>query len=321
MSISIITTTINFPTIATLKFAELAHKNNWNFVIVGDLRTPHEEYQKLQTKYKNAVTYLHPSTQDELFPELSRVIGWKTIQRRNIGFACAYRHLTNEIVATVDDDNIPYDDWGQDLYVGKSIYAYEYRSRNCDIFFDPFSATNQSHLWHRGFPIEYLENKNNIELLGREKVLCKVQADFWDGDPDIDAICRLTKKPLVKFNKFDPFYTRQYAPFNSQNTFLHISAFPEYSVWTDVGRMDDIWASYYFRNTLGTKEAIVYCAPSVYQERNPQDLVKNLENECIGYRHTKDFVERLSKNSSTIFSAPYISEKTVQFLNAYTALF
>jgi hypothetical protein len=48
------------------------------------------------------------------------------------------------------------------------------------------------------------------EYKGKVKRKVVVQADFWDGDPDIDAICRLSKKPIVKFKPFDPFTIQRY---------------------------------------------------------------------------------------------------------------
>jgi hypothetical protein len=308
----IITTTINKPTKATLKFCELASKNNWKFTIIGDLKTPHSLYEDLVKHYNSYVEYLDPKKQEDLYPKLSSILGWNTIQRRNIGFLYAYKSGA-EIIATVDDDNIPYDNWGTNLLIGKEVEVDVYQNKHCS-FFDPFSATNQKEFWHRGFPLEYLELKNCIDLTGTQKVKVLVQADFWDGDPDIDAICRLTKKPLIKFNKFQPFTTLGYAPFNTQNTFLHRSIFPHFSVWPNVGRMDDIWASYYLRTKYPSN--IVYCPASVYQERNPQDLVKNLENECIGYRHTKEFVE----NGCNI-NLKFVPTETKQFIELYETLF
>ena len=308
----IITTTINKPTKATLKFCELASKNNWKFTIIGDLKTPHSLYDALVKHYNGYVEYLDPKKQEDLYPELSSILGWNTIQRRNIGFLYAYKSGA-EIIATVDDDNIPYDNWGTDVLIGKEVEVNVYQNKHCP-FFDPFSVTNQKEFWHRGFPLEYLELKNYIDLTGTQKVKVLVQADFWDGDPDIDAICRLTKKPLIKFDKFQSFTTLGYAPFNTQNTFLHRSIFPYFSVWPSIGRMDDIWASYYLRNKYPSN--IVYCSASVYQERNPQDLVKNLENECIGYRHTKEFVE-----SGCNINLKFIPTQTKQFIELYETLF
>lgn len=302
----IVTTTINPPTTATIKFCEIAKQNNWLFIIVGDLKTPHSAYEDICSKNKY-VKYLHPSLQEKLYPDLSKAIGWGTIQRRNIGFVYAYK-AGADIIATIDDDNIPYDNWGTNLIVGKQVEIDLYKNRHHN-YFDPLSITNQKELWHRGYPLELLETKNYIDLIGTTNIKVLVQADFWDGDPDIDAICRLTKKPLVKFAPFTPFTTFNNAPFNTQNTFLHRSVFPHFSVWPSVGRMDDIWASYYLRQKFNN---IVYCSPTVYQERNPQDLVRNLENECIGYRYTKTFVD-----NSCSLDQDFIPDEVREFIKIY----
>lgn len=306
----IITTTINKPTEATLKFCEIAEKKNFKFVIIGDLATPHEEYLLLEKKYNNT-TYLTPEKQEKLYPKLSEAIGWKTIQRRNIGFVFAFQHDA-EIVATVDDDNIPYDFWGDNILIGREIEIDEYENTLCP-YFDPISATNYKELWHRGFPLEFLQVKNNIEFKGKTKILPLVQAEFWDGDPDIDAICRLTKKPIVKFENFEPFTTKQYAPFNSQNTFLHRSVLKNYSVFPFIGRMDDIWASYVLQ--MHHPESIIYTRASVYQARNPQDLIKNLENELIGYKNTSNFLQKIESYES------FLPEKTLEYIKIYKSYF
>ena len=43
----IVTTTINEPTEATLKYCQ---KKDWDFIIVGDTKTPHNSYISLQKK-------------------------------------------------------------------------------------------------------------------------------------------------------------------------------------------------------------------------------------------------------------------------------
>jgi len=287
----IITTTINEPTEATIKFCEIADKKDFTFVIVGDTKTPHESYQKLVESYLNVV-YLTPKKQEHLYPELSEIIGWKTIQRRNIGLVYAYQSGA-EIIATVDDDNIPYEFWGDNILLGQEIEVDEYENTSCP-YFDAISTTEHNDLWHRGFPIEYLQVKNNIEYKGKTKITPMIQAEFWDGDPDIDAICRLSKKPIVKFNSFEPFTTKQLTPFNSQNTFIHRDVLKHYSVFPYTGRMDDIWGSYVLQHYF--PNSVIFAKASVYQARNPQDLVRNLENEVIGYRGTLNLLENLFDN-------------------------
>jgi len=306
----IITTTINEPTEATVKFCKIADKKDFTFVIIGDTKTPHKSYQNLVDVYNNVV-YLTPEQQDELYPDLSKIIGWKTIQRRNIGFVYAYQNGA-DIVATVDDDNIPYDSWGDNILLGQEIEIDEFENLSCP-YFDAISTTEHNDLWHRGFPIEHLQVKNNIEYKGKVKITPLVQAEFWDGDPDIDAICRLSKKPIVKFKPFEPFTTKQLTPFNSQNTFLHRSVLKHYSVFPYTGRMDDIWGSYVMQHHF--PNSVIFAKASVYQARNPQDLVRNLENEVIGYRNTLQLLDNIKDYWGLL------PDKTVEYFNIYQTYF
>ena len=113
---TIVITTIYSPSESLLKYVAM---KDWSVIIVGDLKTPHEEYRVLESKNSN-VLYLSPDDQKKKYQALSTAIGWNKIQRRSVGFVEAYK-LGAEIMATVDDDNIPYDNWGKNIYVGKTI--------------------------------------------------------------------------------------------------------------------------------------------------------------------------------------------------------
>jgi hypothetical protein len=200
--------------------------------------------------------------------------------------------LGADIIATVDDDNIPYESWGENLLLGKETEVDLYEPSG--EFFDPLSVTNTKDLWHRGYPIEDLHTKNSVEYKGKVKKKFDIQADLWDGDPDIDAICRLSKMPCVKYQTINPYTSTKLSPFNSQNTFLTRAAIKKYMVLPFVGRMDDIWGGYILQQE---GFSVVYNTSTVYQERNPQDLIKNLENELIGYRFTKKLLKKELKLS------------------------
>lgn len=306
----IVTTTINSPTEATIKFANIAKRDNWTFLIIGDTKTPHEDYKKLQS-VNDSVIYLTPEEQDRDYKELSDTIGWRTIQRRNIGFVAAYR-MGADIVATVDDDNIPYDNWGTKLYVGQEIEVDLYEPE-LDVF-DPLSITKNNYIWHRGYPIQHLQKRHRVEYKGKVMRKVLVQADLWDGDPDIDAMARLTYKPIVKYDDIkSPYCSNKIAPFNSQNTFLSREVLPVYSVLPYVGRMDDIWGSYIMQHYY--PESVIYSPASVYQDRNVQDLVTNLENEVIGYRTTLDLLSNLARYED------FLPEKTNAFFAQYRLSF
>ena len=278
MSKFIVTTTIQPPTEATIKYSE---KPDWKLIVVGDKKTPKEEYKNINC------LYLSPEDQEDLNIELSDSIGWNCIQRRNMGFLYAYQQGA-EIVATVDDDNIPYEFWGKELFVNKEIDLELFESDNG--YFDPLSITNNKNLWHRGYPIEMVPTKNNVKSIGISKRRVLVQADLWDGDPDIDAICRLSVMPEVKFDIAEPYGSKQLSPFNSQNTFLSREILPYYMMYPNVGRMDDIWASYNVHEQF--PESVIYNKASVYQLRNKHDIVLDLENEIIGYRNTLNLLKK-----------------------------
>jgi len=302
----IVTTTINKPTKATIEFCK---RKNFDFLVVGDLKTPHEEYFKLEKKFTN-LKYIHPDEQKKLYPELSEAIGWNCIQRRSIGFVYAYLNKY-EVIATVDDDNIPYNNWGEKIFVGETIEVDTYDTPN--IVFDPLSVTNTKNIWHRGYPLELIPFRLNNTYLGKTKRKIFVQANLWDGDPDIDAMARLSIKPIVKYNITQPYCSLKISPFNSQNTFLHRDVLKYYMMLPYVGRMDDIWPSYivqkFFPNNL------IYCPATVYQDRNEQDLITNLENEVYGYRNTSKLINNIEEIPSLL------PEKTKVALAEYKKFF
>ncbi len=303
----LVITTINSPTKATLAYCE---REGWNVIVVGDTKTPHAEYQALEKKYPH-VRYMTPEIQEEAYPELSACIGWKTIRRRNIGFVEAYRRGA-DILATVDDDNIPLENWGKKIYVGNEIICETY-TPEAEVF-DPLSVTKENHVWHRGYPIQLLDQRLNVEHVGNTTRKVLVQANLWNGDPDVDAIARLCYQPEVTYTDITgPYCSTVIAPFNSQNTFLSREVIPYYAVLPGIGRMDDIWMSYILQHMF--PDSVVYDVPTVYQDRNEQDLITNLEDEIIGYRKTLDLVRDIANYEL------YLPDKTKQFYDIYRKQF
>ena len=285
-------TSINKPTEAIKKFDNM---KDWQLVVVGDKKTP-KNY-----KLKHGI-YLSPKKQEKMDKKLSKLIGWNCIQRRNFGILFAWKNNA-DIVAVVDDDNIPYKHWGKNLLLNRKINVNFYKTKA--LAFDPVSVTNHKNLWHRGFPIQILNKKNKIK---KQKKIIKadIQADFWNGDPDIDAICRMEHHPVCKFkNNYFPLASNQISPFNSQNTFLSKKVLPFYFLFPHIGRMDDIWASYF---VLSNGFKVVYNKASVFQKRNLHDLTKDMVKEFIGYENNLNLIKDLKKNSESIFS--YIPKKS-----------
>lgn len=289
----IVTTTINSPTDAIRKFDAML---DWTLVVIGDLKTPKD--------YKLARgIYVDPETQQKYDRDLSEAIGWNCIQRRNFGLLWA-KDLGAEIIALVDDDNIPLPGWGENLMINRDTEVNYYQTS--DSAFDPVGATNHNQIWHRGFPLQLIPQRD-YSTKTKKRIAADVQADFWNGDPDIDAICRMEHAPECKFEEeYFPISSDKLSPFNSQNTFISRKVLHHYFLFPHVGRMDDIWASYYVQAKLGAK--VVYGKPSVFQARNAHDLVKDMRQEYIGYENNLNIVEELPRSPDAIFN--YIPEKS-----------
>ena len=183
-----------------------------------------------------------PEEQEKYDPALSEAIGWNCIQRRNFGFLWA-KDMKADIVAVVDDDNIPLEGWGENLLVGNEVEVNYYET---DLpAFDPVGATNHRHLWHRGFPLQLLPKRDYSQQDDGRQCTVDVQADFWNGDPDIDAHLPHGARPgmLLRSRPRFPCAANKMGPFNSQNTFLRGTCLQDYFMFPHVGRMDDIWAS------------------------------------------------------------------------------
>ncbi len=281
--IYIATTTINKPTQALKNFAK---NNNCKLIVALDKKSK-------PFKLKNSIV-LSTNYQHNKWKKLSSLIGWNCIQRRNFAVLEAYERGA-EIIALIDDDNIPYKNWFTNILVNKKINCNEVKTNK--LFFDPIGYTNHSNLWHRGYPLE-LVNGRKYKKAKKKLIVPDIQANFWDGDPDIDAICRMIYKPECKFKKNHfPFFSKKIAPFNSQNTLISRNVVKDYFLFPHIGRMDDIWASFYVQS-LGYK--VVYSKPTVYQKRNVHNLINDFSQEYIGYKNSLNLLKSLKKNSSFI---------------------
>lgn len=285
----IVTTTINPPTEALLRFSEM---KDWKLVVVMDKKTPQH------SRLENAI-YLSCEDQEKMFKPLSEAIGWNCIQRRNIGFAYAAWELNADIIASVDDDNIPLPGWGENLLLGKDTATHNWSTE--EPVFDPVWAAGRKDLWHRGFPLQRLQGRKTCTP-GKSIVKADIQADFWNGDPDIDAVCRMEHAPDVTFDdRAFPITSNKPSPFNSQNTFITREVLPHYFMFPEIGRMDDIWASYHVQ-TKGFR--VVYGKATVVQVRNQHNPTRDLKHEWFGYTETDDLVKDLPNENAVLDRLP-----------------
>lgn len=291
--IYIATTTINKPTKALKIFA---NNNKCKLIVALDKKSK-------EFKLKNSIV-LSTQYQEKKWPKLSKLIGWNCIQRRNFAILEAYERGA-EIIALIDDDNIPYASWFNNIYVNKNIKCKEIKTNK--LIFDPVGFTNHKNLWHRGVPLE-LVNGRSYKAGKKVYITPDVQANFWNGDPDIDAVCRMIFRPECNFksNRF-PFFSKKISPFNSQNTLISREVVKDYFLFPHIGRMDDIWASFYITSK---KYRVLYNKPTVYQERNVHNLIKDFKDEYIGYTNSLKLINQLYKKPDNIYN--FLPKKSAQ---------
>jgi hypothetical protein len=298
----------------------------WNVVVVGDKSTNHEIFKELEvevSKYpglgENRFKYLSPDEQEERYKELSDSIGWNTYHRRNIGYVYAY-DLGSCIIASVKDGFIPYKLWGEDLYL-YSWFVGEYTNvsmwESSTEVFDPYSITNNKHLWHRGFPVQQVKHKNNPQYCGLREVLPKIQYSISDGAADLDSIGRvLNGQESVMFdldNRNNFFSSYNMGPINGDNTFIDRTAIGHFASLPYVGRFGDVWGGYVAQSYH--HDSILYQYPTGYMSTHTSQFASDLTEDQIGYTHTQNFVSNIQNWMSMV------PEETIRFWQAYRKCF
>ena len=76
--------------------------------------------------------------------------------------------------------------------------------------------------------------------------------------------------------------------------------------------MDDIWAAYYMQSK-GYK--VVFNSASVYQERNPHDLTKDMKKEYLGYENNLNLVNDIKSDPNAIYS--YLPGLSIRAFDLY----
>ncbi len=278
--------------------------DGWTLIVSGDKKTPSD------FKLKNGI-YLSYEDQEKLDPKLSELIGPNSIQRRNFSFLMAHK-LNADIIATIDSDNAPLSNWGKNTYVGEEL---QFRFCRCEHpVFDPLYVTDARKFWHRGFPIQLVKSRSYSLDLPYPHMKVDIAAFLWNGDLDVSALQRCIWSTNHTFGpqNFFPFTSDKFSPFNSQNTVISKNVLPHYFMIPHVGRMDDIWPSYYVQS-LGFK--VGYFEPTVYQDRHIHDNTKDMVNEFLDQEDTLKLAKDLYKDPSTLFK--YIPGRSAEAFRQY----
>jgi len=276
----IVITSIQSPNSTLKTIAEKSNQFDTTMVVIGDRKSP-STFELDQCRFLSVDQQLAlPFAYAKACPE-------NTYARKNIGYLLAMSEGAESLLET-DDDNIPWD----------SFFAHRQRTRSVPVlnnegwinvygyFFD-----GDQPLWPRGFPLDGITPAHLPDLPVAVEVDAPIQQYLADGDPDVDAIFRLLFTGETRFKPDLELALGEncWCPFNSQNTLWWPEAFPlMYLPAYCSFRMTDIFRSFIAQRIAWTNGwSLYFGSPTVYQERNEHNLIRDFEQEIDGYLNNR----------------------------------
>jgi hypothetical protein len=252
------------------------------------------------------------------FGRFVRLIPCKHFSRKNIGYLFAILHGAQYIFDFDDDNFIKLDKDGKPIQIlpngndptGIILENVNIIMQGGNVFnHHPIMGASLDDSWARGFPIEMILNKNtrgqvayedDLRIRNHNKEIGVIQF-LADGNPDIDALHRLSKPLPMTFplenakSVLVPLHA--YAPYNAQATIHTMNA-----MWamllpgTVPGRVSDIWRSYFAQCIFADVGLqVLFSPPKIVQERNDHEYLGDFDAEKDLYRKSGKLVEFLSQ--------------------------
>ena len=256
-------------------------------IIIGDQKSP-KNY-----RIKNG-NFLNLKKQRKLPFHLSKICKKNSYTRKNIGYLLA-AYKGSDIIIETDDDNIPNKDFFKNIYLTKK--TKEVSGNNWINIYMPFLKKKKI-VWPRGLPLIKIFSKPKFK---KKNISSKfyLQQGVCEGNPDVDAIFRLTNKNIdIRFKKNYSFSLgKAISPLNSQNTIWFKKIFPLlYLPATCTMRATDIWRGLIALNILkknGLK--VLIFGTTMFQKRNFHDINNDFNQEIEVYRRGDEIIDILKK--------------------------
>lgn len=286
-SLALVVTSIAAPNAVLRALAEGCRARGHRFIVIGDEASPAD---------------FHLAGCDFYGLDAQRATGFKFAElcptrhyaRKNLGYLLAIR-AGARVIAETDDDNIPRAEfWGErrrqqsapgtDAAGWVNVYRY---------FTD-------AHIWPRGLPLEHVRaDLADFDSLTVRDADCPIQQGLADENPDVDAVYRLVSTLPQRFRRDRRIALGRgsWCPFNSQNTSWWAEAFPLLYLPAYCSfRMTDIWRSFVAQRIAWENDwAVLFHEPTVWQERNAHNLLRDFRDEVPGYLHNSAIAEALAR--------------------------
>ncbi len=285
-----VVTTIQAPTECLTRLAERMREERGRLVVVGDTKTP-PGFQL------EGVAFLSIEAQFQSGSRFALELPRGHYARKNLGYLDVIR-AGAAVVYETDDDNAPLPGWG--------VRQEETNTSTCrgDGWVNAYRHFTAEAIWPRGLPLDAVLSKDG-ESVTSDEVLARVRAPIQqglaNGEPDVDAVWRLTMQREVTFNEAPSLLLPPgaWCPFNSQSTWWFPVAYPLLYLPSFCSfRMTDIWRSFVAQRCLWELGiGVVFHGPEVVQERNVHNLMRDFEQEVPGYLGNRRMAKVLAETS------------------------
>ena len=308
--VAVVFTTIHPPNAVTQAWSSLvAGRPGWNLIAVGDKKTPVDWHQP-------GCAFISVSQQQQEWKSccLASVLPLNHYSRKMLGYIWAAQQGAQVVIDT-DDDNRPMASWHVPVF--EDSYQVVKSSAG---FVNIYSLFGAYHLWPRGYPLNRVRQQVPHHITDEKSVKVGVWQGLVNGDPDIDAICRMTQQnPTSCFDGGQLPCVLEFGtacPFNSQNTAFRKELFELLYLPTTVSfRFTDILRGLVAQPIMWSKGyRLGFTSATAIQERNAHNLMDDFEQEIEMYRHAESIPGLIS---SAVNSCDSVG---VSLMKAYRAL-
>jgi len=305
---ALVVTSISSPNEAMRALAIGAAQNNFDFLVIGDSKTP-SGYQLDGAQFYSLYEQLARGGQ------FANLCPTKHYARKNVGYLLAMESGA-EIIIETDDDNLPYESFWADRNRIQAVSVLENTG-----WTNIYSYFTRANIWPRGLPLDAVQSRPpEYDSLPTREQDCPIQQGLADEDPDVDAIYRLTLPLPVTFEQGRRLALGRNAwcPFNSQNTTWWKDAFPLLYLPAYCSlRMTDIWRSFVAQRIATVNDwAVLFHEATVWQERNEHNLMRDFEDEIPGYLNNR----RIANVLESLDLRPGVAEVSQNLLICYETL-
>jgi len=274
---TLVVTSIAAPNDALRALAAGSIANGFEFIVIGDVPSP-SDFELEGCRFYGL------EAQHALGLRFAAACPTRHYARKNIGYLVAIGEQASTIVET-DDDNHP-----MPTFWSERVRWPHVRVASTGGWVNAYGWFTDAAIWPRGLPLDRIHDPvPSFESLPTADVDCPIQQGLADDNPDVDAVYRLTMALPQSFrtDRRVALGRGSWSPFNSQNTTWFPDAYPLLYLPAHCSfRMTDIWRSFVAQRIAWENGwSVLFHEPTVVQDRNDHDLMRDFADEVPGYLH------------------------------------